>query len=444
MFSTMTSTASESTSLPTGPSAPAPARSAHVARPAVTAVLAASVALCGAFPALGQANPDRIARDAAKVQETYLVGPAAAMELGCNIAWQASVPLPSGQELKSVHASNDGVLALNTRNELTLVRSKTGDRAWTASAAQQVDRVLALNIVRVLVRGAEEPRIMVTTDTVSYGLDFKDGASVTRGRFRHVPNTAPTVVGRRLVFGTRDGQVSWFDCATGFELLSYTVDGPEGKSPINAAPAVANGIVVSGSSRGTLVGLDAVTGVLRWRKELLAGVSAPPAIANGIAFVASEDQYLYAASLDTGKTLWKYFTQVPLRSAPFATGSLVLQDIPGEGLVAFTQNPEGQLGGEVRWKRAGLAGKPIGSTTCGGAKAVMLWCGSSRTMTMVDLRNGDVIRTVPLPKVEHIEADSLEAGGFVAWSSDGRIIRLSPVTAPENTNSAAPTTEKGR
>jgi hypothetical protein len=97
------------------------------------------------------------------------------------------------------------------------------------------------------------------------------------------------------------------------------------------------------------------------------------------------------------------------------------------GLVAFTQNPESQIGGEVRWKRDGLAGKPIGTSKLGGNDAVVLWCAKSRKVTMVDLRNGDVIRSVELPKVEHLEADSLERGGFVAWSSDGRILRLSPI-----------------
>jgi outer membrane protein assembly factor BamB len=170
---------------------------------------------------------------------------------------------------------------------------------------------------------------------------------------------------------------------------------------------------------------------------LLGGVTATPAIANGIAFVASEDQYLYAFDLGSGVTLWKFFTETPLSTPPFVAGSLVLQNIPGMGLVAFTQNPEGQIGGEVRWKRDGLAGMPIGTSKIGGNDAVLLWCKKSRKVTMVDLRNGDVIRTVDLPKVEHLEADSLETGGFVAWSSDGRILRLSPIKA------AAPAAPQG-
>ena len=396
-------------------------------------LLASAVAAAAVFAAnstaVAQSAADRVAQDVAKVNEAYLIGPKAASELGCTIAWQSLVPLPSGHRLTLVSASPDGVLALNSRNEISLVRPSTGGRAWTASAAQQVDRVLSADIVEVLTRDGAEPRVMVTTDTAAHGLDFKDGASLLRGRFRHAPSTAPIVVGRGVVFGTRGGQVAWFDCATGFDMNAYTVDGPYGKSPILAAPILGDGVVVAGSSEGTVVGLDAGSGASLWRKSLLGGVSAAPAIANGVAFVASRDQYLYALDLGSGVTLWKYFTQTPLETSPFPAGSAVLQDIPGEGLVAFTQNPDGQIGGEVRWKKTGLSGAPIGTARVRGADAVLLWCSKGRKVTMVDLANGDVVGTVELPKVEHLEADSLEAGGFVAWSSDGRILRLSPAQA---------------
>jgi hypothetical protein len=428
-------------SQPARSNAPAARNARPVATRVAQTILVAALGVSAAGVAAGVANgatagaapqsaADRVAQDVAKVSEAYLLGPKAAADLGCRIAWQSIIPLPSGHALSLVSSSTDGILALNSRNELTLVRPETGDRAWTASAAQQVDRVLSLDIVHVLTRDGEQPRVMIVTDTLAYGLDFKDGASVLRGKFRHVPSTRPSVFGRGLIFGTRGGQVAWFDCATGFDMHAYTVDGPVGKSPILAEPAVGDRMVVVGSSQGTVVALDAPSSASMWRKELLGGVSAKPAIANGIAFVASEDQYLYAFDLRSGVTLWKYFTQSPLKSAPFAAGSLVVQDIPGEGLVAFTQNPEGQIGGEVRWKRAGLAGSPIGTTKSGGNDALMLWCPTSRRLTLVDLRNGDPIRSVELSKVEHLEADSLEAGGFIAWSGDGRILRLSPMNPP--------------
>ena len=95
--------------------------------------VALAVALAGATAANAQSSADRVAQDVAKVNEAYLVGPKTASELGCTITWQALIPLPSGHSLRLVSSSPEGILALNTRNEVTLVRPATGDRAWTAS-----------------------------------------------------------------------------------------------------------------------------------------------------------------------------------------------------------------------------------------------------------------------------------------------------------------------
>jgi len=399
-----------------------------------TSGLAGSIAACAvALVALGATLPasaqvDRVTADAAKVEEAYLIGPAAAAELGSSITWQARLPLSSGDRITLVDCSPVGVLAVNTRNEVTLIRPTTGDRAWLASAAERIDRVLSAEIVPVMTAAGEVDRVVVTTDTGFYALDFRDGSTVLRSRFRQVPSTRPIVVGRWLVFGTRSGQVAWFDCGTGFDTRGYTVDGPLGRSTILAQPVFGEDSIVAGSKQGTVVALDPADGRAYWRKELLGSVSAKPAIANGIAFVSSEDQYLYAFDLGSGATLWKYFTESPLTASPFPVRDLVLQQIPTEGLVAFTQNPEGSLAGEVRWKKTGLDGSPIGFMRLGGTDSVLLWCSTKRMVTAIDLRNGDVVRTVDLPKVEHLEADTIERGGLVAWSSDGRILRLSPLS----------------
>jgi hypothetical protein len=100
----------------------------------------------------------------------------------------------------------------------------------------------------------------------------------------------------------------------------------------------------------------------------------------------------------------------------------VLQDVPGEGLVALTQKPESQPGGEVRWRRDSVAGSPIGML--GGD--VLFWCAKGRMATVISLKDGQTVRTIELASVEHLAADTIETGGFVAWSADGRVERLSP------------------
>jgi hypothetical protein len=43
------------------------------------------------------------------------------------------------------------------------------------------------------------------------------------------------------------------------------------------------------------------------------------------------------------------------------------------------------------------------------------------------------MRAVSMPSVDHLDIDAIELGGFVAWSSDGRIERLSPMTVATTT-----------
>lgn len=408
-------------------------------QPNFLALAALSAGLAGSSAlASGQATPptgsegsksdgakSRIAADIAKVLEKYIIAPEAAMKLGCRVKWQTIASVPEGGSLKLLQSSEDGVLALNNRNELSLIRPDTGDRAWVASAADPLDRIIGMGVVTSPSRGSiESGRVAILTDAVYYSMGLDSGGTLHRTRYHHVPSTGARQFGSLFLYGTTSGNLTWFNTLTSNDARSHMIDAIQGGSPVRCAPTIGKGVVVAGSSAGGVVALDVASGDFRWKKTLLAGVAASPAIGDKAAFVASEDQYLYAFDLQSGATLWKYFTQSPLTTSPFATGDLVLQDIPGEGLVAFSQSPESKPGGEVRWRREPVMGTPM----CTLDGAVGFWCPKCRKITFVSLKDGQTVRTVDLPAVEHIEADTIEPGGFIAWNSDGRIERLTPMT----------------
>ncbi len=421
-------------------------RVASPARPALTATLMSLLGMSFASPAtseqgaligessLGQAalvqsSPPGVALGEkgaaaqAKVLETYLIGPQSASQLGCQIAWQSFAQLGDGGSLKMVASSAEAILAMSNRNGLTLLRPETGDRAWTTSAADPRDKIIGLGVFPFIGR-EDTVRVGVMTDADFYTLGFDSGATIARSRYKHAPSTPPAHVGKWFIYGTNSGHVSWFNAATGNDSRAHLVNAVRGGGAVTACPAVVGDTVVAGDRDGGVVALGTTRGDFRWKKELLAGVSASPAIGPSAAFVASEDQYLYAFDLGTGATLWKYFTQTPLTTSPFVAGELVLQDVPGEGLVALTQNPESQPGGEVRWKRERVMGTPITIVD----NAAAFWCAKCRKVTLVALKDGSILREVSLPSVENLEADTIEEGGFLAWSADGRIERLSPRT----------------
>lgn len=404
----------------------------HPLTATVVATLAAgglsSLTLAG--DGLQSAADARVAADVAKVNEAYIVAPKAAADLGCRIKWQTITNLPGNGTLKMVASSPVAVMALDNRNQLTLIRPETGDRAWMASAADPLDRVLGLGVFPFVTRGeADGIRIAVMADSVYYALGFDSGSTLDRSEYAHIPSTKPIQIGNWFVYGTSSGQVAYFNCVTGNHSRSHLVNAINGGHSVFAAPATGNGVVVAADSGGGVIGLHATSGSFMWKKGILAGVSASPAIGNSAAFVASEDQYIYAFDLASGATLWKYFTQTPLKSSPFVAGDMVLQNVPGEGLLALTQNPESQPGGEIRWRRASVSGKPIAANET----TVTFWCMKGRVATVINLKDGATLRTISLPAVTVLEADSIEQGGFVAWSEDGRVERLSPMDA-----SAAP------
>ncbi|MEY2714224.1 MAG: hypothetical protein RIT24_567, partial [Planctomycetota bacterium] len=210
-----------------------------------------------AAPEQGQ-TPPRVAEDVAKVLESYLIGPAAAADLGCRVNWQTYATIPEGGALKFLKSSPDAVLAVNNRNEVTLVRPETGDRAWTASAADPIDKIIGMGVFPFSSRsGTDAIRIGVMTDAVFYTLSADNGATIARARYTHVPSTTPAHVGKLFIYGTSSGRVAWLNAATGNDSRTHVVDAVGGASPVIAKPAVHAGVVVTGDRSGGVVALGA-------------------------------------------------------------------------------------------------------------------------------------------------------------------------------------------
>jgi outer membrane protein assembly factor BamB len=112
---------------------------------------------------------------------------------------------------------------------------------------------------------------------------------VSLGMGPRPPSCTPAVAGGRVfACSSRTDGDNFFalDAKTGALLWSADVGRPEaGTVGIGASPAVADGIVVAGGTDGAYYGLDAATGVLRWRHALDAGPDdfawASPLVAQG-------------------------------------------------------------------------------------------------------------------------------------------------------------------
>jgi outer membrane protein assembly factor BamB len=120
-----------------------------------------------------------------------------------------------------------------------------------------------------------------------------------------------TVANRTVYFGTEDGLVYALNEADG--SIKWTASVP---SEVVAEPAIDSGVLVVNTVSGTLVGLDAETGELKWQNESdvpplsLRGISAPEASSGG-AIVGLANGRLRVSIIDTGLTAWEQVIAKP-------------------------------------------------------------------------------------------------------------------------------------
>lgn len=165
--------------------------------------------------------------------------------------------------------------------------------------------------------------------------------------------TAPPVIADGRVFaaatdladGSTGGVVA-MDLSTG--ALRWRVATP---LPVRGGVAVVDGVVVVTQIDGVVLGLDAVSGAVRWKHELSIGVTAqagavfaPPAVDAGDVLVGHQRALAALAGL-TGSPLWTV-DPVPDGEDSQSAAALAI----GDGIAVGTFNRA--LGGLIAWDRA--------------------------------------------------------------------------------------------
>jgi eukaryotic-like serine/threonine-protein kinase len=144
--------------------------------------------------------------------------------------------------------------------------------------------------------------------------------------------SSPTVVGGRLLFGSRDGNVYALDAATGAERWRYAAG-----SRVYSSPAVAGGTVFVGGQDGTLHAIQLADGRAQWRfdtegKKLRSEnfgfdrttIQSSPAVVDGVVYVGARDGWVYAVDALTGREKWRVDHKVSwINSSPAVNGGIV-------------------------------------------------------------------------------------------------------------------------
>jgi outer membrane protein assembly factor BamB len=194
-------------------------------------------------------------------------------------------------------------------NDLYAVNATTGTFAWACCGMGQ-----AVDSAPTVVNGV----VYFIDDGIGlvYAVDAGSGSIKwtfqTTGKASSI--SSPAVINNMLYVGSNDQNLYALNATTGAMEWSFPTGGP-----IQAAPAVANGVVYFGSDN--LYALDATTGAVKWIAPL--GVASSAAIANGTLYLGAYDGNLYALNATTGATLWSYNTGGQVQSSPAVANGVV-------------------------------------------------------------------------------------------------------------------------
>lgn len=137
-------------------------------------------------------------------------------------------------------------------NEVRGVDSRNGRVLWTRKLAQEL-------VYRPVI--SHDRQVVITTfDGEIALLDLRNGSTLWRVR-DDVPSFSPLVMDDLLVFGTFDGRVRAIDSNTGNTRWEYELGGR-----INLMPKATDDLLVVVNGQGDVVGLNAATGKLLWRR----------------------------------------------------------------------------------------------------------------------------------------------------------------------------------
>ncbi|MEZ5072362.1 MAG: PQQ-binding-like beta-propeller repeat protein [Bacteroidales bacterium] len=84
---------------------------------------------------------------------------------------------------------------------------------------------------------------------------------------------------------------------------------------IKAAPVACGSTIVVGTSRGSIVAINA-DGTLKWKMVTENSIEAPALIRNGIVYLGNLEGVLYAIDLESGQVKWTYETENQIMGSP--------------------------------------------------------------------------------------------------------------------------------
>lgn len=268
-------------------------------------------------------------------------------------AWTADIGSGSSNERRLLAppvVAEGAVFAMDAIGRVSAFSAADGRRLWRVEAVPDDETENALGGGLAYAGG----RLYVATGIGEVvALDATTGAEIWRSQVGMPIRSAPTLADGRLFVVTTENQTFALDIADGSQIWSH-----EGIADIAqllgaAAPAAADGLVVSAYSSGEIYLLRADSGRIVWRDGLAVGrrtgaveslsdINGDPVIDRDRVYAISQSGQIAAIGLKSGTRLWEQ--DVSGTQTPWVAGDFVYVLTSEAEVLCLTRRS-----GAIRW-----------------------------------------------------------------------------------------------
>jgi len=268
-------------------------------------------------------------------------------------AWRASIGEGGGYRAKITAqpvAAGGRVFTMDSDAQVSAFDLASGSRLWRTGTQDDKDRSTNVGGGIAAVGGT----VYASTGRADVlALDAGTGAIRWRKPLGSPARSAPTVADGHLYATTIDDKLLALDASTGERLWAHQATATATTLLGAAAPAVSDGLVVTGFGSGDLVAVRADSGTLAWSDSLassrgrnslvdLSAISGLPVLDRGRVYAIGVGGLLVSLDLRSGRRLWE--REVGGSETPWLAGDWLFVQTLDQSLAAV-----GRDDGRVRW-----------------------------------------------------------------------------------------------
>jgi outer membrane protein assembly factor BamB len=350
-------------------------------------------------------------------ERVQLIDEETAKDLRLQSSWQQQIPYRGSGGIKQVMVAGGDVVVVDQVNSMTVFDASSGKELWHEAPIPPREKIFGIDRFYM----DEEDLLLVTTDTDLYIVGADTGLTVTRQNLAQIPTTPVLKSGDDLIFGTARGRIVWHNIAVGYELKANGLG-----SGIVGVPVQMDSRSAAVSTKGKVGLFDSKSARRIWTRQLNAGFEFGPLMTERALYASDTGQRINCFDINTGETLWTYFSEYPVSSAPKIFDDRIIQEVGIGGTICLEAMPAtGSRSGNRLWQNPDLQGDVV--TVLG--DDLIMWSAADHVLNRVDSNDGSIKKSTTLKMVDQVQVATNEETGkrmLLVFNTDGRVQKLDP------------------